>query len=308
MKKFLVLIAALALTLALTACTGSEELPELPETVDMTNIDEYMNREDVQYVDLRNFEDKMKSGYISGFEFIPFFHYLELEDILVRTDGDFTFDAADIVDETALKALFDEDKTIFLMCQSGGRAGFVKAALEEAGYTDVYNVGGFKDYTGDNKVEGDGTYSLAPAVAGMYTPGVYYGVEGAYRAVVVINENGGLEAVTFDAITCYDEDGDIDGVKEACYTKQELGFGYNMKLYGTDVELEWFEQADLVAAAVLANQGWSADWEMVVDGSHEKFVATDAEVIADGLVGATIGVEGFEGALEAALTAATPAS
>ena len=32
------------------------------------------------------------------------------------------------------------------MCGSGARAKYVKAALEHLGYTDVQNIGGFKDY------------------------------------------------------------------------------------------------------------------------------------------------------------------
>jgi rhodanese-related sulfurtransferase len=184
MKKFLILIAALTLSLTLVGCTTEVEvpmeLPEIPEVVDMTNVDEYLGRPDVQYVDLRNFDDKMSSGYIAGFEMIPFFDYLEATNALVRTDGDWTFASEDVVSQGALEGLFDSEKTIFLMCGSGTRAGFVLAALEEIGYENVINVGGIQDYSGDNKVFGDGTYNLEvqlplPATVDMTNIDMYLG-------------------------------------------------------------------------------------------------------------------------------------
>ena len=184
MKKLLLLLAVLSLSLTLSACGENTvevpaELPELPEVIDMTNVDEYLGRPDVQYVDLRNFDDKMKDGYVAGFEMIPFFDYLEAEDILVRTN-DWTFEAAGLVSEDAINNLFDMDKTIFLMCGSGTRAGFVKDALESAGYTNVYNVGGLGTYEGDHKVLGDGVYNLEvvpalPATIDMTNVDMYLG-------------------------------------------------------------------------------------------------------------------------------------
>ena len=113
MKKLFLLFAAIALSMTLVAC-GGEELPELPETVDMSNVDEFLGRPDVQYVDLRNFDEKMKNGYIMGFEVIPFFDYLEETDILVRTDGNWDFAAEDLLSQGALEDLFDSDKAVFL--------------------------------------------------------------------------------------------------------------------------------------------------------------------------------------------------
>lgn len=39
----------------------------------------------------------------------------------------------------------DKDKEIRLYCRSGNRAGKAKSALENAGYTDVKNMGGIND-------------------------------------------------------------------------------------------------------------------------------------------------------------------
>ena len=278
------------------------QLP-LPTVVDMSNIDMYLGRSDVQYVDLRNFDDKMSSGYIAGFEFIPFFQYLEATEILVKTDGDWVFAAEDIMSAGSMQALFDNDKAIFLMCGSGTRAGFVKDALESLGFTNVYNIGGIGSYVGENLVSGDGVYNVEVIVPGNYTPGVYFGSsDSLYTAVLVINNSGGIQSVFFDAVTCL-TDADLDGTKESdCTTKQTLGFDYNMVTYST-ATLEWFEQADELAAAIVLAQGWSVDWAVVT----EHFDPTDQEVIDD-VAGVTIGIDGFLEAYEDALDQATPAS
>jgi len=39
----------------------------------------------------------------------------------------------------------DKSRQIYLHCRSGGRAGKAKTALEEMGYTNVENVGGYED-------------------------------------------------------------------------------------------------------------------------------------------------------------------
>ena len=153
-------------------------MKEIPaEFAEINEVDEFLFREGVQYVDLRNFEDKMAAGYIEGFEMIPFFNYLEYENILVRTDKNWEFAAEDIVNEAKLKNLFDMDKTIFLMCGSGTRAGYVMDALKANGYTNVYNVGGISSYTGTNKVLGDGTYVLDLQPEGTYVPGTHFGFD-----------------------------------------------------------------------------------------------------------------------------------
>jgi rhodanese-related sulfurtransferase len=43
---------------------------------------------------------------------------------------------------------FDRDKTVILYCGSGGRAALAGKLLKEMGYSKVYNLGGFKDWTG----------------------------------------------------------------------------------------------------------------------------------------------------------------
>ena len=43
---------------------------------------------------------------------------------------------------------FDKDKSVILYCASGGRSALAGKKLKDMGYDKVYNVGGFKDWTG----------------------------------------------------------------------------------------------------------------------------------------------------------------
>lgn len=291
MKKLLLVIVAFALTFSLAACNG-EELPELPDEVTMANVDDYLARPDVQYVDLRNFDEKMKNGYIEGFEVIPFFDYMEATEILVRTDSNWEFAAEDLLSQSALEELFNKDKVIFLMCGSGTRAEFVLEALESLDYT-VYNVGGFADYDGAYLVTGDGSYDIDVNVEGDYTPGTYYGVDpvGGYQAVVVINANGGIEEVMFDAI-------------QGLTSKQNLGFDYGMS---NRSEWEWFEHANTLAAKIVADQGWdNITLEQTAHDSTWNALTVPHHIMEfDGLAGVTIGAEGFVFAWNAAISQAS---
>jgi len=164
MKKFFAVFVLAFLAIGFVGCekTTTEvttEAPGAPESITMANVDEYLYNADFQFVDLRNFDDQMADGWIRGFEMIPFFDYLEYMDILVRVDG-WSFDETAIKDESALRALFDEDKYIVLMCAGGTRAGFVKDALDSLGYENVYNAGGLSAYEGENLVLGVGVYDI----------------------------------------------------------------------------------------------------------------------------------------------------
>jgi rhodanese-related sulfurtransferase len=43
---------------------------------------------------------------------------------------------------------FEKGKTIILYCASGGRSALAGKVLKDMGYNKVYNLGGFKDWTG----------------------------------------------------------------------------------------------------------------------------------------------------------------
>jgi rhodanese-related sulfurtransferase len=164
MKKFLLIFVMAFAMVSLFACQTAVEEPDytLPEVITMENLDDYINYPNVEVIDLRNWQDKMNGGYIRGSHFIPFFQYLESEEILVRLDG-WNFSADAIKDENALRNIFDEEMNIILLCAGGTRAGFVMEALLELGYENVWNIGGFGDYSGDYKVFGDGSYIFPPA-------------------------------------------------------------------------------------------------------------------------------------------------
>lgn len=177
MKKlgFALALAVLVLASCATAPSAASAPAAIPAPVasaaakdspiTMANLDAYLGRDDVQVVDLRNFEERFNSGYIRGAEVIPFFQYLEGRMATRGTvDGKASWDAsrATVNASFPLSNFFVSGKTIVLFCASGTRAAFVKTLLDKAGYK-VFNAGGFKDYAGSFKVLGDGVYKLPAA-------------------------------------------------------------------------------------------------------------------------------------------------
>ena len=77
----------------------------------------------IQLVDVRTPEEYAE-GYINEAENINFF------------DADFV----------AQCEKFDKNSPIFIYCQSGGRSAKASAKLEAAGFTKVYDVGGYRDW------------------------------------------------------------------------------------------------------------------------------------------------------------------
>ncbi|MFP4508553.1 MAG: rhodanese-like domain-containing protein [Spirochaetaceae bacterium] len=168
MKKTIAILGIALTVIIFGACeTGGDAAarPELTgdETITMDNIDEYLDA-DARFVDLRDFTDMIESGYIHGFEVVPFFQYLDGR-ALVRNDG-WNFSADDVASRSILTNIFGDDleQPIVLMCAAGGRAGYVKDALEHLGYTTVYNAGGMRDYTGDYQVLADTSYNGLPTL------------------------------------------------------------------------------------------------------------------------------------------------
>jgi rhodanese-related sulfurtransferase len=84
----------------------------------------------VVFVDLREPPEVSASGKVPGALAIP------------RGLLEFRADP-----ESALHdAAFDRAKTIITYCASGGRAALAGKTLKDMGYTDVRNLGGFKDW------------------------------------------------------------------------------------------------------------------------------------------------------------------
>lgn len=197
MKKNLkyVLLAILLLSLGLniynlvnrkTSKTSELPKPELSEglrgtfgidkNINETTIDNYLNRSDSVYRDMRmlkdpgNYEaiggDSYLSGFIKGFEVVPYPYIVNVtglpEEVGKTYEGKTLFTLKDgkyIANYneslSMLEYLFPKDKNIFLMCGAGGYAGSTKEMLVALGWDEnkIYNIGGYWYYNGNNNVE-----------------------------------------------------------------------------------------------------------------------------------------------------------
>ncbi|MBQ9494171.1 MAG: hypothetical protein IJR50_00860 [Treponema sp.] len=124
-------------------------------SINVSNLFEYLGRDDVFYIDLRDFGDYQKK-HLRNFECVPFFAYIY--DKAAHTDaskvqlyGGETKSPVPIYAESddLLEVLIPKDKTVFLMCQSGGRVAMCMQILEARGWdmSKIYNVGGMGQYT-----------------------------------------------------------------------------------------------------------------------------------------------------------------
>ena len=184
-------VLTLAAVLSLSACQeGSGSLPP-PETdassefgvdvnINMETIDQYLDREDVAYRDVRMLFDPADyaaiggeadlSRTIRGFRVVPYPYIATLSALPVggAYAGDTLFTVEWNSDGTiasvrenyqesmlVLEDLFPRDKAIFLMCGGGGYAGMMKTLLLELGWDEdlLYNIGGNWTYTGENGLE-----------------------------------------------------------------------------------------------------------------------------------------------------------
>lgn len=162
MKKGLKLGALSLATLMVfgTAGCGKEELPELPSAridtceandygstcsgITAENFDKYDGRSDVMYVDLRNFNDYTKV-HLEGFEMVQFFADIYgVDKQLFKTDYMPRYEGSVEI----LENIFPKDKTIFFMCQSGGRVKHMMKIMELNGWdmSKIYNIGGMQDF------------------------------------------------------------------------------------------------------------------------------------------------------------------
>ena len=194
MKKILCLLLVL-----LCACSSSLPKPELDngirgsqlgidKNINESTIDNYLNRSDAIYRDMRmlkdeaNYEaiggDSYLSGYIKGFEVVPYPYLCNVKGLpeevgssytgttLFTLNDDGTYSANYKESDEILESLFPKDKVIFLMCGGGGYAGMTKNLLVARGYDadKIYNVGGYWYYEGKNSISTkneDGTYDFS---------------------------------------------------------------------------------------------------------------------------------------------------
>ena len=167
------------------------ELPELPKpelsegergqlgidkNINEATIENYLNRSDAVYRDVRmlkdpgNYEaiggDSYLSGFVDGFEVVPFPYIVNVtglpeevgdtyvgRTLFTNNDGEYVANYKESMQ--VLVSLFPKDKVIFLMCGGGGYSGMLKAMLVSLGWdeTRIYDVGGYWFYEGDHNIK-----------------------------------------------------------------------------------------------------------------------------------------------------------
>ena len=146
-------------------------------SVSAENLIDYLGRDDVLYIDVRDFNDYAKK-HLRNFEVIPYFALIfdaeaGSDETKPQLFGGSVTDPTQTYNESLelLEALFPKDQTIFLMCQSGGRVVQLMRLLEANGWdmSKIYNVGGMGQYTDSvyapyttdtAEITLDGTYSF----------------------------------------------------------------------------------------------------------------------------------------------------
>ena len=197
MKKILIFIITIFIVTSCN-CKNNEESHEknipvkeissdtaaLTSPVNTLNLDEYMFREDVQYVDVRTLDDINQDGYIAGFQFIPFYSLIgsflpneslyqmkNVGNIAAGQIGGFVAQYEEA--ESIINQLFSKNKYIFIVSQAGSESAYLINLLIQLGYDGdlLYNVGGvtgspgvtaYKDVEGSKYyVSGIGNYQLS---------------------------------------------------------------------------------------------------------------------------------------------------
>jgi len=90
---------------------------------------EKMHSDDVLIVDVRDPSEVQQSGKIKGAVNVS------------RGMLEFRADA----DTPYHNPAFQKDKPVLLYCASGGRSALAGKTLQDMGYSNVFNIGGFKD-------------------------------------------------------------------------------------------------------------------------------------------------------------------
>ena len=197
-KKYLkicigLIIICIGLIIGLIITLNSSKLKNLPKpeissgirgeqfgidkNINEETIDNYLNRSDSVYRDMRmlidpgNYEaiggDAYLSGFVKGFEVVPYPYLVNVtglpdevgdtyngKTLFTNTDeGKYIANYEESMD--ILEYLFPKDKNIFLMCGGGGYAGMTKNMLIALGWDEnkIYNVGGYWSYNGNNNVD-----------------------------------------------------------------------------------------------------------------------------------------------------------
>ncbi len=160
---------------------GLRGVYDIDKNINEKTIDNYLNRSDVVYRDVRMLEDtatwenkggeRNLTGFVEGFEVVPYAYLTEFPEEYVEQkrqenvsglysgktlfrleNGKYVANYKESME--ILEYLFPKDKTIFIMCGAGGYANFTKQMLGALGWdtSKIYNVGGFWNYEGNHAV------------------------------------------------------------------------------------------------------------------------------------------------------------
>lgn len=142
-------------------------------TINYENLKDYLNRDDVAYIDVRDNEGDYDALHLKGFVNYEFFADIvggsaTTGDQLFYKLADGTFVPRYSTSVEALEAMFPKNKTLFLMCQSGGRVVTLMQLLDQYGWdmSKVYNVGGMGQFT---KERGYGDLRVTVSNDQLYT-------------------------------------------------------------------------------------------------------------------------------------------
>lgn len=149
---------------------------DIDKNINEETIDNYLNRSDSVYRDMRmlkdpgNYEaiggDSYLSGFIKNFEVVPYPFLVNVNGLPEEVGDTYTgktlytlTDKGDYIanykeSKEILEYLFPKDKNIFLICGGGGYAGMTKTMLIDLGWNKdkIYNVGGYWNYKGNYSI------------------------------------------------------------------------------------------------------------------------------------------------------------
>ncbi len=160
---------------------GLRGIYDIDKNINEKTIDNYLERPDVVYRDVRMLEDtatwenkggeRNLTGFVKGFEVVPYAYLTEFpqeyidqkksenvtglykgKTLFRLEDGKYIPNYKESME--ILEYLFPKDKIIFLMCGAGGYANFTKQMLGSLGWdtSKIYNVGGYWNYNGNNSI------------------------------------------------------------------------------------------------------------------------------------------------------------
>lgn len=164
------------------------------------NLEKYLGRSDVTYIDLRPYSEILSSGgMIEGFVHIDYardFYDSKGDGTDQLFNKDYTPRFADSV--KILEELFPKDRTYFFMCAGGGRTQNMMKIMAMNGWDEnrLYNVGGWNNFSDAKFDEYKVTVSGTPI---------------AYKVGVDTETDGGHTYTTTVKVTT-DNDGKITNV------------------------------------------------------------------------------------------------